>query len=117
MTSRDGAGLVILAAVLGISCSSGEARGQRIYAERGCAVCHGQAGHGDGPTAARLEIPPRDLANPRAYRNGAGPEEIAASIRRGSGTMPAFRDITHDEAKDIAVWIVSLQRAGEADGR
>ena len=117
MTSRDRAGLVTLAAVLGVSCSSREARRRRIYAERGCAVCHGQPGHGDGPTAARLDVPPRDLANPLAYRNGAGPDEIAASIRRGSGTMPPFRDITNDESKDIAAWIVSLQRAAGANAR
>jgi cytochrome c len=85
-------------------------RGQRLYAEHGCAVCHGAQGHGDGPAAKRLNIPPRDFADRRAYRNGIGPDQIAATIRTGSGAMPPFRDITEDEALDIAAWIVSLQR-------
>lgn len=117
MTSPAKAGLLAIAAVLGASCSSAEARGGRVYGERGCAVCHGQAGHGDGPSAGRLDVPPRDLADARAYRDGAGPDQIAASIRRGSGSMPPFRDITEDEAKDVAAWIVSLQRAAAANRR
>ena len=99
-------------------CATAEARGGQLYAQRGCAVCHGAGGRGDGPSAKRLNLPPRDFANIRGYRNGSSQVDIAASIRSGSGpnnAMPAFRDLTDDEASDIAAWIVSLQRpsAGE----
>ena len=92
-------------------CTSAEERGRQLYAERGCAVCHGAAGRGDGPAAKRLNAPPRDFADVRGYRQGSGQEDIAASIRTGSGggAMPAFRDLTDPEASDIAAWIVSLQ--------
>ena len=101
------------AALVTAGCGKAEDRGRQLYAERGCAVCHGADGRGDGPSAGRLAIPPRDFASVRAYRNGSSQVDIAASIRSGSGpdnAMPAFRDITNEEASDIAAWIVSLQR-------
>jgi high-affinity iron transporter len=84
-------------------------RGRQLYVEHGCAVCHGAGGRGDGPSAKRLDAPPRDLAEPRAYRQGSSRDDIAAVVRTGAGAMPAFRDITEPEARDIAAWIVSLQ--------
>jgi cytochrome c len=120
MNPAGGLPLLVLSAALLPACgSSGESRGQQLYAAHGCAVCHGPAGRGDGPSARRLDRPPRDLANPSSYRNGAGLEEIAVSIRRGGGdgAMPAFRDITEGEAKDVAAWIVSRQSPARAGGR
>lgn len=113
--------LPVLLAVTAIvaGCTSAEERGRQLYAERGCAVCHGPAGRGDGPSAKRLNAPPRDFADVRTYRHGSGQGDIAASIRTGSGpggAMPAFRDITDPEASDIAAWIVSLQRPAAAGG-
>jgi high-affinity iron transporter len=100
----------VAAALVGAACAGPAERGQKVYAEHGCAVCHGAEGHGDGPSAARLDAPPRDFADPRAYSQGSSPIEIARSIRRGAGAMPAFRDITEEEANDIAIWIVARQR-------
>jgi mono/diheme cytochrome c family protein len=107
--------LVLIAVALGASaCASHEDRGHHLYAERGCAVCHGTTGRGDGPSAKRLDTPPRDLADVRSYRQGSTQDEIGRSIRRGSGAMPAFTDISEAEARDIAAWLVSLQqRRGE----
>jgi high-affinity iron transporter len=101
---------LVLAAVFVFACASGEDRGRRLYQERGCAVCHGASGRGDGPSARRLDAPPRDFASAAGYTHGASRNEIAASIRRGAGAMPPFRDISDAEAKEIAAWIVSLQR-------
>ena len=101
------------AAMSSAGCSKAEDRGRQLYAQPGCAVYHGATGRGDGPAAKRLDLPPRDFASVRGYRNGAGQVDIAASIRSGSGpnnAMPAFRDITNEEASDIAAWIVSLQQ-------
>jgi len=99
------------------ACGRGsEERGRRLYAEHGCAVCHGASGRGDGPSARRLDTPPRDFTDPRAYRRGSSREEIAASIRKGGGAMPAFTDVSESEAADIAAWIVSLQQQRAAGG-
>jgi high-affinity iron transporter len=93
------------------ACTSAEQRGQRLYAEHGCAVCHGATGRGDGPASRRLDTPPRDLTDLRTYKQGASQSEIAASIRNGSGAMPPFHDLTAPEAADIAAWIVSFQQS------
>jgi high-affinity iron transporter len=103
--------LLLMACALGTAACTdrpGE-RGRQLYAEHGCAVCHGAGGRGDGPSARRLDAPPRDFADARAYRLGSTQAEIAAVIRKGGGAMPAFRDITEAEVSDIAAWIVSLQ--------
>jgi mono/diheme cytochrome c family protein len=94
-----------------------EERGRQLYVDHGCAVCHGTAGRGDGPSAKRLDAPPRDFADARAYRQGSDQDAITASLRTGAGAMPAFRDLSESEARDIAAWIVSLQRAPRAAGQ
>ena len=108
--------LIVLSSMFAIGCADRAAkRGRQLYAEHGCAVCHGAQGHGDGPSVKRLDIAPRDFADRRGLLGGQsnfgpiGPDQIAASIRIGAGAMPPFRDITESEAQDIAAWIVSLQ--------
>ena len=111
--------LLLVACALGAAACAdrpGDERGRHLYAEHGCAVCHGAGGRGDGPSARRLDAPPRDFADARAYRLGATQGEIAAVIRKGGGAMPAFRDITEAEASDIAAWIVSLQHQPRQPG-
>jgi periplasmic copper chaperone A len=87
-----------------------EAHGQRLYAERGCAVCHGRDGAGDGPSAPRLNVTPRDFADTGAFHFGVSRDEIASSIRNGAGAMPPFRDISESEAHDLAAWIATRDR-------
>jgi mono/diheme cytochrome c family protein len=55
-----------------------------------CAVCHGDAGQGDGPVAAKMGGTARNLASPpaRAYSDG----RIYVAIRHGFGLMPAYGD-------------------------
>jgi periplasmic copper chaperone A len=58
-------------------------------------------------------VPPRDFANVNDYREGSAAEDIAATIRFGTGTpgpMPAFAHISDDDARLLAAWIVSLQK-------
>jgi mono/diheme cytochrome c family protein len=57
-----------------------------------CASCHGPDGRGDGPVAATLRPPPRDLTA-RPWRGEVGPEYVRRIVTDGlSGTaMPAFR--------------------------
>lgn len=108
---RSAALLVVAVACGSAGCTSAEQRGHQLYSERGCAVCHGTDAHGSGPAAKRLDIPPLDLTDIRAYKQGASQNEIAATIRNGTGAMPPFRDLTGPEAADIAAWIVSLQQS------
>jgi high-affinity iron transporter len=103
--------VAIAAALLAVTgCATPEQRGQQLYAAHGCAACHGASGRGDGPSSRHLDVPPQDFADPRAYSQGASPTAIAATIRRGAGAMPPFRDLTDEEARNIALWIVSQQR-------
>ena len=37
------------------------ASGKALFIRNGCAVCHGNAGRGDGPVASSLKPPPRDF--------------------------------------------------------
>jgi mono/diheme cytochrome c family protein len=109
---------VAAVSVTGCTSTSPEERGRRLYAERGCIVCHGAGGRGDGPSAPRLDAQPRDFTDVRAYRLGSSQDDIVTSIRAGGGAMPSFRDVSEPDAKDIAAWIVSLQRqAGGSGGK
>jgi len=94
------------------ACTDRVARGRELYAKHGCAVCHGPNGRGDGPAAKTLTPPPRDLADERHYKEGSSEDAIAASIRHGvsgSGAMPAFPNLSQDDAQAIATWVVSLR--------
>jgi len=102
--------LFVAAALGAAACASPNERGRQLYAQRGCIVCHGATGRGDGPSAKRLDVPPHDFADVRAYKRGPSQDDIAVSIREGAGAMPAFRDLSESQARDIAGWIVSLQR-------
>lgn len=120
MSARPSATLLLLVAcTLGAAACADRsvARGQQLYTEHGCAVCHGAGGRGDGPSAKRLDAPPRDFADVRSYRQGSSQGNIAGSIRNGAGAaMPPFRDISESEASDIAAWIVSLQQQPPRSG-
>ncbi len=89
------------------------ARGERIFA-RACAACHGPAGRGDGPAAADLEPPPRDLTS-RRFRfrttpTGAlpRPDDLKRTIRHGlPGTaMAGYGDLFSEGELDSLVAFV-----------
>ena len=50
-----------------------EATGADLY-RRHCAACHGASGRGDGPLAASLRIPPKDLTAIARNAGGTFPE-------------------------------------------
>jgi mono/diheme cytochrome c family protein len=76
------------------------AHGKELYADAGCASCHGEAGKGDGPSAADLKdtqgrpIAPRDLTS-GVYRGGGDRLDLYHRIATGmDGTpMPAYGDV------------------------
>lgn len=65
---------------------------EKLYRTR-CAMCHGEAGHGDGPTARVLQPKPRDFAD-KAFQASSTDEDLAKVIVFGgesigkSATMP-----------------------------
>lgn len=87
--------------------------GERIFA-RACAACHGATGRGDGPAAADLDPPPRDLSS-RRFRfrttpTGALPlpDDLKRTIRRGlPGTaMSGYGDLFSERELDSLVAFV-----------
>jgi mono/diheme cytochrome c family protein len=75
-------------------------KGRQLYATH-CATCHGVAGHGDGPTAQYLNVPPADLTGIAGRNRGVFPTEVIHRIvdgRRalrthGDSAMPIWGDV------------------------
>jgi mono/diheme cytochrome c family protein len=84
------------------------------YAAR-CAQCHGERGHGDGPSAASLHPPPRDFTNP-AWGVAKSDADLATLIHEGgvynglSPAMPAQPDLSPDDLRALVRCVRSLQR-------
>jgi plastocyanin len=59
-----------------------------------CNTCHGEAGHGDGTTAAsllddsNLHIKPRDFTRPALFKSGYATKEIVRTILTGFNGTP-----------------------------
>ena len=75
------------------------AKGRRIYQKAQCAECHGEQGHGDGPSAPTMKddrgLPIRvpDLTR-RPLKRGSEPKALFRTIATGlNGTpMPSYSD-------------------------
>ena len=76
------------------------AHGKQLYADAGCASCHGDSGKGDGPSAAELKdtdgrpMKARDFTA-GVFRGGGEPRDLYYRIATGmDGTpMPAYGDV------------------------
>lgn len=86
--------------------------GRNLYAENGCASCHGQTGRGDGPIAKTLNPPPRNFADAAGYRFGRDEASIATTLARGlekeGAKMPAFAHLNDEERRSLALFVISL---------
>ena len=69
--------------------------GAQVYSQR-CALCHGPAGHGDGPAAASLNPKPRNHTD-GSYMNGRTDDQLLLVIRNGKGAMPAWGSVLSDD--------------------
>ena len=69
-------------------------QGQQLYQDH-CALCHQDAGTGNPPTFPALSGNAR-LGNPG---------RVISTIRRGTGTMPPFPDLTTAEISALATYI------------
>jgi mono/diheme cytochrome c family protein len=100
--------------------------GRMLYADNGCASCHGEKGYGDGTVAATLEPKPRDFRDVRAFKNGfevqaiattiatgLQPSTLAASAVTGAAAnhqqgMPKFPHLSDVERQSLALYVMSL---------
>ena len=94
--------------------------GKKLYADTGCAKCHGTVGRGDGTSAPTLTddwghpIRPADLAHRWTFRGGASREDIFRTMSTGlNGTpMPSFADsLTPEQRWAVTDFIASLSES------
>ncbi len=71
--------------------------GEALYDEL-CAVCHGQAGKGDGPAVAALRQTPVDLTVLQTANDGEFPTEALVEIIYGKKRIAAH------ETQDMPIW-------------
>lgn len=105
--------LATVAVLLGAALAAEEPPGQRLYQVH-CASCHGASGAGDGPAAAGLEPPVRNLRQ-RPYKYGCNPRRVFHTLTQGvPGTaMPSFQaTLSEEERRQIADYVFSLGREG-----
>jgi mono/diheme cytochrome c family protein len=90
--------------------------GKRMYADAGCAQCHGPEGKGDGPSAKELKddwgesISATDLTL-KPFKSGPNPEDLYRTISTGlNGTpMPSYANVlTPEERWSLVSYILSI---------
>jgi cytochrome c len=106
LTSKAG---VAVAAILLAAPAAAQTTGEALAKSRNCMACHQVDVKRVGPPLASIA------------KRYAGPPEavdyLAQSIRKGGGgrwgavPMPAQTQVTPDEAKQLAEWILSLKSA------
>jgi mono/diheme cytochrome c family protein len=79
----------------------------RMYYQINCAVCHGDAGKGDGPILAAKAIFPPPLIGPSAEGRSDG--YIWAIMRNGRGAMPSYNRIEELDRWDVVNYVRGLQ--------
>lgn len=94
-------------------------KGQAIYAQMGCAACHGDTGRANGTSAAGLvddwgmPIRPANLAQGWTYRGGADPRAITLRVLAGidGSGMPSYAEaITPvEDVWHLAYYVAALQ--------
>ena len=70
------------------------AEGKALFTKLGCINCHGESGHGDGPSSLTLvddnqmKIKPRDFTKPGMFKSGYATKEIVRTILAGFNGTP-----------------------------
>jgi mono/diheme cytochrome c family protein len=100
--------------------------GRTLYAENGCASCHGPGGRGDGAVARTLDPRPRDFQDVAAFKRGFDVDAIARTLATGillpaapatgaTGApshhqqgMPKFDHLSEVERQSLALYVISL---------
>ena len=101
-------GLLVGVALGCVDRSTDEAKGAVLY-RRYCTSCHGISGRGDGPLAASLRTPPKDLS---ALARNAGGKFPEAEVML---TIDGRRAVAEHGPRDMPVWgaIFQQEHVGE----
>jgi putative copper export protein/mono/diheme cytochrome c family protein len=90
--------------------------GQAVYGQH-CAVCHGTEGHGDGPAARTLPVPPADLTAEHLWMHSDGELFwwLAHGMRtpEGKQAMPGFAGVLDDDQRWAAIDFIRARNAGD----
>ena len=93
--------------------------GKALFSKMGCIACHGESGHGDGPSAPSLvddsqsKIKPRDFSKTGAFKSGYSTKDITRVILTGfNGTpMAGFHGaLAETNAWKIAYYVETFAR-------
>ncbi len=79
----------------------------RMYYAINCAVCHGDAGKGDGPIMKAKAIYPPPLIGASAESRSDG--YIWGMMRNGRGSMPSYNRIEEMDRWDVVNYVRGLQ--------
>jgi cytochrome c oxidase cbb3-type subunit 2 len=99
------------------------AEGKALFTKLACITCHGEAGRGDGTSAATLvddsqtRIKPRDFTHPAGFKSGYSTKDIARTILTGfNGTpMVGFNGtIPSDDAWKLAYYVETFAKPAAA---
>jgi mono/diheme cytochrome c family protein len=95
------------------------AEGKALFTKMNCISCHGETGHGDGPSSLTLtddsgtRIRPRDFSKPAAFKSGYATKDIVRAILTGfNGTpMVGFHGTVSDaDAWKLAYYVETFAR-------
>src|SRR5512146_2568444 len=103
--------LLSLAACMTLAASPARPDGAEDNFSTYCARCHGENGHGDGPSVATLKAKPQDFSNCDQMRK-ISDQTMFQAIKGGgtsvglSGDMPDWSvDLSDDEIHDLAAFV------------
>ena len=88
-----------------VELDSSLANGQRYY-QQNCAVCHGDAGAGNGP-ATKYGVPGINLMTDMTKGRSDG--YIYGMLRNGRGSMPSYNRIEEPDRWDVVNYVRGLQ--------
>jgi len=90
------------------------AAGAELFAAH-CVSCHGATGHGDGPLARGLRLPPADLTAPHTALHTAGDLFWWLSHGKPPGVMPGFAgQLSEDDRWDLINFLRTLSSGYQA---
>jgi mono/diheme cytochrome c family protein len=74
--------------------------------DKHCWQCHGAEGHGDGPSAAAMQV---DVPGLRGISNADTRGGLINKVRQGSGPMPAYHEnISRQDIRRIFLYLEGL---------
>lgn len=79
-------------------------KGKLVY-KKNCLMCHGAKGKGDGPAGKALKA--RDFSKGK-FKYGSKDADLIKIIKKGKGSMPAYKKMSDKDLKNVIHYIRSL---------